>query len=158
MVMFVKKEKCWYDACPKQRGGRQCNKKVLPCGADDLDGPFRCEACNVEMEQCQRRYILGLNILDHSGQTWATAFNDEGEKLLNGMTADELNLIMQSDHAKFNDILQGIIMKPMQLTLRVKVETVNDEQRVKASIQSSEPIDFVRESKRLLEGIQGLLM
>ena len=125
---------------------------------DDLNGPFRCETCAAELEHCQRRYILNMTISDYSGQTWITAFNDEAEKMLNGKTADELNLIMQSDHNKFTEVLNSLTLRPMRFTLRVKVETVNDEPRVKASVARVAPIDFAKESKTLLGEIQALLM
>ena len=73
-----------------------------------------------------------MQISDYSGQLWITVFNDEAEKMLNGKTADELNLIMQSDHNKFAEVMNSLTLRPMRFTLRVKVENHNDENRVKA--------------------------
>lgn len=40
----------------------------------------------------ERRYVLSLSASDHTGSSWLSAFNDEGITLLNGTTADQLNV------------------------------------------------------------------
>ena len=38
-----------------------------------------------------RRYILSCCASDHTGQVWLSLFNDQAEKLLGGVTANDLN-------------------------------------------------------------------
>lgn len=70
----------WYSACPT------CNKKVVQSMGGDK---FRCEKCNLTLDECSYRYIVNFQLIDHSGNSWLTVFND-GEKILGGKTAKEL--------------------------------------------------------------------
>eukprot|EP00939_MAST-03C_sp_MAST-3C-sp1_P003866 g3866.t1 len=155
-LMYAKDDRAWYEACPEQRDGRQCNKKVLAVGGDS-DGPYTCEKCNKQIERCQRRYVLSCQFCDETGVQWTTLFNDEAEKILGGKTADEMNLMMESDHAQFKENFQRINFHQYIMTLMVKVETVNDESRVKATVRDLAPVDFASDAKRLLLEIDQLL-
>ena len=59
-----------YPACPLQYNGRTCQKKLSdPSG----DGNWYCERCAQEA-QPDWRYILSLQVDDHTGHIWLTAF------------------------------------------------------------------------------------
>jgi hypothetical protein len=47
-----------------------------------------CVVCSPE-----RRYVMSLSVSDHTGSSWLSCFNDEGLKLLNGITADKMNVL-----------------------------------------------------------------
>lgn len=57
-----------------------------PCGR--LLVMVVCVVCSPE-----RRYVMSLSVSDHTGSTWLSCFNDEGLKLLNGITADQMNVL-----------------------------------------------------------------
>lgn len=154
-LLYTKSDRAWYEACPEMRDGRQCNKKVISIGGD-MDGPFTCEKCNKQIDKCQRRYILNCQFCDHTGVQWCTIFNDEGEKLLKGKTADEMNLMMESDHQAYKHSFNEINFNQYRLTLRVKSEIVNDENRLKATVHSIAPVDYAADAKRLLLEIDAL--
>lgn len=62
--------------------------------------------------QCNYRYILNMSIIDDSGSTWVTAFNDQAEKLL-GVTARELFEMRTSDNqAGYDKVFADCLFKP----------------------------------------------
>eukprot|EP00003_Mantamonas_plastica_P022780 TRINITY_DN3945_c0_g1_i2.p1 TRINITY_DN3945_c0_g1~~TRINITY_DN3945_c0_g1_i2.p1 ORF type:complete len:551 (-),score=202.83 TRINITY_DN3945_c0_g1_i2:80-1732(-) len=146
-VTFIKKDsRVYYEACPSDN----CNKKVV-----ELSGHYRCEACDQSYESCDRRYILQLNAADATGNFWMNAFNDTGEKLL-GINANELDIKKENDEAAYNGVFQAACFKQYVIKLRAKEEIYNDVSRVKCAIQSLDPIDYVAESKNLLDEIASL--
>jgi len=70
----------FYAACPTPN----CNKKVTEHG-----GTWRCEKCNTSHLEPEYRYIMGVNVADHTGQIWLQAFNDAGQ-IITGRPASEL--------------------------------------------------------------------
>ncbi|CAN0153383.1 unnamed protein product, partial [Ectocarpus sp. 13 AM-2016] len=55
-----------------------------------MEGAWQCEKCNQTHPECQRRYMLNMQISDNTGKAWVTAFNDQAVELLDNRTADEL--------------------------------------------------------------------
>ncbi|KAJ3036022.1 Replication factor A protein 1 [Rhizophlyctis rosea] len=111
-VVYIKTENCWYTACPN------CNKKVT-----DTGNAWRCEKCDQSYEQPAYRYMMSINISDHTGQTWVTAFNDQGEQLL-GKTADEMVRIRDSsgDSKEYERVFQDALFKSFLVKLRIKAD------------------------------------
>jgi replication factor A1 len=70
----------YYPACPTPN----CNKKLTEEG-----NMWRCEKCNQAHERPEYRYIMGVNVGDHTGTEWLQAFNDAG-MMLTGKSAGEL--------------------------------------------------------------------
>ena len=69
-ITMIKQESMYYPACPLQYNGRTCQKKLSdPSG----DGNWYCERCAQEA-QPDWRYILSLQVDDHTGNIWLTAF------------------------------------------------------------------------------------
>jgi len=77
-ISFIKVDNFCYTACPIMIGDRQCSKKVTNNG----DGKWRCERCDQSIEECDYRYILQLQIQDHTGLTWVTVFQESGEEII----------------------------------------------------------------------------
>lgn len=81
IVMMSKSENTFqYPACPTTG----CNKKVM-----EENGSWRCENCNKTVSEPDYRYIMGVNVSDHSGQEWIQAFNDSG-MVITGRPAKDL--------------------------------------------------------------------
>lgn len=72
-LSFVKQENIAYPACTLQYNGKQCNKKVTDNGGGDGPNRWFCERCNANCE-AEFRYMLSIQIEDHSGKEWVTAF------------------------------------------------------------------------------------
>ncbi|XP_074270251.1 replication protein A 70 kDa DNA-binding subunit A-like isoform X2 [Silene latifolia] len=152
-LSFMKMDNFCYPACPLQIGDRQCNKKVLNNG----DGKWRCDRCDQSVDECDYRYILQFQIQDHTGLTWATAFQESGEELL-GMSAKDLFDLKydKGDDEAFQETVRAALFRKYIFKLKVKEETYNDEPRVKSTVVKVEKVNFATESKFLSDMMQKL--
>ncbi|KAF8084610.1 hypothetical protein N665_0710s0018 [Sinapis alba] len=152
-ISFMKVENFCYTACPIMNGERPCSKKVTNNG----DGTWRCERCDRCVNECDYRYILQLQLQDHTGVTWATAFQEAGEEIM-GMPAKDLYYLKyeDQDEEKFEDIIRKAAFTKYIFKLKVKEETYGDENRVKATVVKAEKLDYSQDTKSLLEAIHKL--
>ncbi|CAB1348998.1 unnamed protein product [Coregonus sp. 'balchen'] len=166
------KENCLYQACPSQ----DCNKKVV----DQQNGMFRCEKCDKEFPNFKYRlivsswnmsceyatiarsshhtYTLALlvfkaNIADYGDNQWVTCFQESAEAIL-GQNAAYLGQLKDSNEAAFEEIFQQANFHTFIFRNRVKLETYNDESRIKATVMEVKPVDHKEYSKRLIMNIR----
>ncbi|CAG7894692.1 unnamed protein product [Brassica rapa] len=152
-ISFMKVENFCYTACPIVNGDRPCSKKVTNNG----DGTWRCEKCDKCVDECDYRYILQLQLQDHTGVTWATAFQEAGEEIM-GMPAKDLYYMKNEDRdeEKFEDIVRKAAFTKYIFKLKVKEETFSDESRVKATVVKAEKLDYSSDTRSLLEAMNKL--
>jgi replication factor A1 len=141
-----------YPACTAEVSGRQCNKKVTNNG----DGTWQCDRCERSLPNCEYRYLLLCQIQDHTGLTYATAFQEGGVEII-GCSAEELYNMKEEDPDQFAYTIQRVRWQQFLFKLKVFEETFNDEQRIKCSIVKAEKLDLSRECSYLLKGIDALL-
>ena len=55
---------------------------------------------------------------------------------------------------KLEDYVKSFYFMPMHLKVKVKTETYNDQSRLKAQIVKMVPVDFAKESKRIIEALR----
>ncbi|CAO2841984.1 unnamed protein product [Amaranthus hypochondriacus] len=148
-IAFIKTDNFCYTACPLMIGDRRCNKKVTKSG----NARWVCDRCNQEFEECDYRYLLQAQIQDHSGVVWVTAFQETGEEIL-GCPANELyKLKSEEQDDRFAEIIRSKIFVPFLFKLKIKEETYGEEQRVKTTVVRADKIDYVAESRHLLDTI-----
>uniref|UniRef100_A0A0D9VLR4 Replication protein A subunit n=1 Tax=Leersia perrieri TaxID=77586 RepID=A0A0D9VLR4_9ORYZ len=145
-VIFFKNESFCYTSCPNMIGDRQCSKKVTK----GITGNWTCDRCNKEFEECDYRYLLQLQIQDHSGTTWVTAFQEAGQELL-GCSARELNALKEREDPRFADTMLACLFQDYLLRLKIKEESYGDERRVKNTVVKVDKVDPSGESKFLLD-------
>ncbi|KAJ4950853.1 hypothetical protein NE237_027685 [Protea cynaroides] len=152
-VTFIKVDNFCYTACPIMIGDRQCNKKVVNNG----DGKWRCDRCDQCVDECDYRYILQMQVQDHTGLTWVTAFQESGEDIM-GISAKDLFYLKyeEQDDEKFSEIIRNVLFSRFLFKLKVKEETFSDEQRVKSTVVKAERVNFSSESMFLLALIDKL--
>jgi replication factor A1 len=120
-TMFIRKENISYPACLTDG----CNKKVTEVG----DGTWRCERCDVGHPRPQHRYIMSVNVGDHSGQLWLSCFDDVG-RLIMGMTADALAELRDSgDEAALSRAFEEATCRAFAFRCKAKMDTFQDQQR-----------------------------
>lgn len=146
-VVYTRKENCLYQACPSS----DCNKKVI----DQQNGLYRCEKCDREFPNFKYRLILSANLADFGDNQWVTCFQETAEVLL-GHSAESLGELRETDEAAFNQVFQRTNFSTYIFKNRVKLETYNDESRVKATVMEVQPVDHREYSRRLLSTIQKL--
>ncbi|XP_047235672.1 replication protein A 70 kDa DNA-binding subunit-like isoform X2 [Girardinichthys multiradiatus] len=146
-VVYMRKENCLYRACPSG----DCNKKVI----DQQNGFYRCEKCNREFPNFRYRLLLSANLADFGDNQWVTCFQETAEVLL-GRNAEELGQLRETDEAEFDEVFQKANFTTHIFKNRVKLETYNDESRVKVTVMEVLPVDHREYSRRLLSNIQKL--
>ncbi|KAL3970941.1 actin, alpha cardiac muscle [Sarotherodon galilaeus] len=146
-VLFIRKENCLYQACPSA----DCNKKVI----DQQNGLYRCEKCNREFPNFKYRLLLSANLADFGDNQWVTCFQETAEALL-GHSAETLGHLRDTDEAAFDEIFQKANFTTHIFKNRVKLETYNDESRVKVTVMEVQPVDHREYSRRLLQNIYKL--
>ncbi|KAJ7377288.1 single-stranded DNA binding [Desmophyllum pertusum] len=148
-VVFMKKENCLYKACPSA----DCNKKVIEEG----DG-YRCEKCDKSYTDFKYRLLLQTNLADFTGNQWVTFFQETAENILN-TTAERLGQLKDSgDDTAFDQLFLEASFKQHIFRIRAKMETYNDETRLKCTCVNVAALDFKKECRRLLGEIKKLKM
>jgi replication factor A1 len=136
----------WYTACPTEG----CNKKVIE------EGPnmWRCEKCDRSFSYCDYRYVLSMNVLDHTGGAWLSCFNDIGIEIL-GKKAQELHQMRENDNEPaVKAAFQEATFKTYLFKVRAKSESFNEDKKVRCNIMSIYPIDYVKEAHNVLRAIE----
>eukprot|EP00286_Rhodomonas_abbreviata_P019133 CAMPEP_0181311156 /NCGR_PEP_ID=MMETSP1101-20121128/12979_1 /TAXON_ID=46948 /ORGANISM="Rhodomonas abbreviata, Strain Caron Lab Isolate" /LENGTH=436 /DNA_ID=CAMNT_0023417853 /DNA_START=23 /DNA_END=1333 /DNA_ORIENTATION=- len=130
-VTYFKHDGTWnYAANPDTK------KKVVQQG----DGWYD-EATERTIERCERRYVLSLSASDHTGSHWFSAFDDQGRALLK-ISADELQELKDSGSSQFEGTFQANVFRPYIFKARAKMETWQDESRVKCTLMEAAPLDW----------------
>lgn len=80
-IVYIKQDTFCYPACSSEG----CNKKVT-----QVDNGWRCEKCDLVHERPEYRYIMSVNVNDHTGQLWLTCFDETARVIMGGKSANEL--------------------------------------------------------------------
>lgn len=155
-IGFVKKETDpWYPACPNVPDGKTnpCNKKMI-----QNNSSWVCERCGISRPSPEFRYILSCTVMDHSAMCWVTLFNEQAEKLLSIKANDLHDIKDQGQEDEFNRIMAIPKFQEYNLKLRVKFEAGGNNdgeavQRQKIVVQQLYELDYVSESKQLIDAI-----
>lgn len=148
-VCFIRKENCLYQACPTP----ECNKKVTVDGM----GNYMCEKCNKSSPNFKYRMILSVHVMDYSGSIWLSCFQDTASQILGGRSSQELGELKEQDEAAFDQVFQSAYFKKYIFKVRAKMDTFNDEKRLKFYCMSVSPVNYAQETKRCIEDIRQLM-
>ncbi|XP_030633337.1 replication protein A 70 kDa DNA-binding subunit [Chanos chanos] len=146
-IVYLRKENCLYQACPS----KDCNKKVV----DQHNGMYRCEKCDREFPDFKYRLMLSANVADFGDNQWVTCFQDTAEVVL-GQNSTYLGQLKDSNEAAFDEVFQNANFNTFVFRNRVKLETFNDESRIKVTVVEAKPVDHKEYSKRLIMNIRKL--
>lgn len=160
-IGFAKKDNFAYPACTNirelARGPGPCNKKLV-----DEGGSWRCVACNKDYSEPTYRYIFTCTVMDHTGQFFATLFDQDAQKLL-GIDATALMKIKtdgeySDDDSKFMEYIKSVFYKECIFRIKAKQDSYNDVVRVRYQAVGVDPIDYSKESELLLEELSSYLL
>lgn len=146
-ISAIRAANCIYKACPNEG----CKKKVV----DQDNGMYHCEKCQTEYPNFRYRLLASANMVDWSGNQWATAFNEEAEKMME-CTSQELGELKEHDPNEFQKRISECNYKSYMAKIRVRQETYMDEARLKAVILSINPLDSVTRTSYLLKKLKEL--
>ncbi|KCV67488.1 hypothetical protein H696_06009 [Fonticula alba] len=133
-----------YAACPNTTTCR--GNKVI----SEAPGQFRCPNCNVVHATPAHRFILPLSMADMTGSIWATSF-DNTATLLTGTTADHVEELRTAGDMSFVTYFKNFTFREFNFVLRARLDSLNEEMRVRCHINAVEPVNFRNESLKTLE-------
>ncbi|AEO62348.1 uncharacterized protein THITE_2106430 [Thermothielavioides terrestris NRRL 8126] len=149
-IVHIRQENFAYPACRSEN----CNKKVTDMG----DGTWRCEKCNLSHDRPQYRYIMSINVSDHTGQMWLNCFDDSA-RIIMGKTADELvEMQATGDKEGLDAAFEAANCRKLTFRCRAKMDTYGDQPRVRYQVMSAAPLDYKTEGHKLAELIQQMSM
>lgn len=122
-ILYVKKENVAYPACRSEG----CNKKVI----ESMPGEWRCEKCDKTYDSPEWRYVMSINVGDHTGQLWLSCFNETGVQIM-GMSADELQAIRDeegSESRRAEVLFADATCKTFVFRCKAKMDNFQDQQR-----------------------------
>lgn len=146
-VTFIKKDReISYPSDPETK------KKLTEAGAP---GMWHSEATGREYsdDQIQHRYICNMKVTDFSHSKWMTTFDDAGLVVL-ARPAGEMRALRESDVSLYESILDDCMFRPIVMKIVAKEDEWNGEVRMKYVVQRAERVNFVAESKVLLDEIR----
>eukprot|EP00743_Colponemidia_sp_Colp-15_P012089 GILK01013646.1.p1 GENE.GILK01013646.1~~GILK01013646.1.p1 ORF type:complete len:644 (+),score=126.93 GILK01013646.1:77-2008(+) len=134
----------WYMACPTEG----CNKKVM----EQSDG-WHCESCQKSYPDAEPRYILSISANDATGTAWFNGFNDVGLSILNKSARELKEYKDMNDMNSYEATFADAVFRTYTFNVRAKLDAYMDDKRVRLNIMNATPIDFVQESRTLIEEI-----
>lgn len=147
-VIFVKHDNFIYRACPSEG----CKKRL----SETSPNQFTCEKCNKQYSTFEYRLMLSLNVADHTGNQWLTAFHEQAEQIL-ARSATELGAMKENGQEReLEDIFAAVLFKTFLFRVRAKMDSYNGETRNRCTISSVQPVDPVKESHELIQLIARL--
>lgn len=119
-IQYIKADNFCYPACLSEG----CNKKVV-----ELEpGQWRCERCDKNHPKPEYRYIMSVNISDHTGQLWVSCFDETG-RLIIGKSADELMEIKEVDDKQVAEIFSDANCRIFNWRCKAKLDSFQEQQR-----------------------------
>ncbi|CAK37984.1 replication factor A protein 1 [Aspergillus awamori] len=143
-VIYIKQDNMSfaYPACLSEG----CNKKVT-----ELDpGQWRCERCDKTHPQPDYRYIMHVNVSDHTGQLWLSCFDDVGRSMMD-ISANQLMELFQTDEKAAGDVFQDANCRTWNFRCRAKIDHFGEQQRIRYQVSSAKPINYSHEAGRLAD-------
>jgi len=90
-----------------------------------------------------------MAVADWSDQAWLQGFNDVGEIIFGGMTADQLFEMKERDEAEFTAAMQEASSGTFNFLCRARTDSYNGQSRVRYGISRIEPLNYLDEAKAL---------
>ena len=117
-IIYIRQENVAYPSCLSEG----CQKKVLQTD----EGLWRCEKCEKNHQKPEYRYIMSINVVDHTGSFYLSCFDEVG-RLIMGKSADEVMQLKEDMNDK--DVFQNATYQVFNFKCRAKMETYQDQPR-----------------------------
>jgi replication factor A1 len=120
-ILYVKKDNVAYPACQTE----SCNKKVVEINP----GEWRCEKCDKTWDRPDYRYIMSVNVGDHTGQLWLSCFNECGLQIMGVPANDLMAMREEGETTKEEGLFNDANCKSFIFKCKAKMDTFQDQQR-----------------------------
>ncbi|KAF2007787.1 replication factor-a protein [Amniculicola lignicola CBS 123094] len=145
-VLFVKNSTVAYPACQTP----DCNKKVI----DEEPDKWVCVKCDKSWDRPIYRYVLSVNVADHTGQIWLSCFDDAGRAIM-GMSADDLMALKAADDENstqtFMSAMNDATCKTFNFRVRARMETYQDQPKPRYQVHNLYTLNYAQECNKLTQ-------
>jgi replication factor A1 len=97
---------------------------------EENPGSWWCEKCQTNYPEPNYRYVLSVNVADHTGTLWLSCFDEAGQAIV-GVSANEAMKIKNEDDENstqnFMTLMQEATCKTFNFRVRAKMETYQDQ-------------------------------
>jgi replication factor A1 len=90
------------------------------------------------------------------GEMWVTLFQESAESLL-GKKADEIGNLKEKNMPEFEKVFEKCLFKTVTMRCQAKMETYNDENRLKVICQEVMPLDLKDYNRRMIADIEAMV-
>ncbi|TVU18306.1 hypothetical protein EJB05_34396, partial [Eragrostis curvula] len=155
VISFIDTESFCYAVCPLVVNGMPCNAKVECIG----DRMWHCKRCFQDIETCDYRYKVHIQIQDYTGTSSAIMHQKASNKIF-GRTAKELYFLKDEpqDFPWFENIMHGVLCTQYLFKLKVEAKPLSygSYGRHVSTVLEAEKVDPSAEANRLLGVIDKL--
>ena len=116
-IIYIKHENPAYPSC----SNGDCKRKVI-----ETEEGWRCEHCEINHPKPRYRYVMSINVADHTGQMYLSCFDETGEIIMS-MSADQLIALKENGEDK--DVYDDATGQEMVFRCRAKMDNYQDQQR-----------------------------
>lgn len=122
-IIYIKQDSVSYPACRTENP--PCNKKVVEGEPDK----WRCEKCDKEWDFPRHRYIMTVNVSDHTGQMWLNCFDEVGQQLMGMPANDFMAMREEGDDRRVTEAFADANCKTFVFRCKAKMDNFGDTQR-----------------------------
>lgn len=135
-----------YKCCPMDG----CGKKLV----DMQNGEMKCDKCAQTYSNYRYRYKVDVEIADHMDTSWVTLWDEKAENIFK-IKPEELERLMKMENKdEYERIITSCNFQMYNFTLRSRIETYNQEERVKVHVINMAPLDSIAYCKELQSQIR----
>jgi replication factor A1 len=122
-IIFVKTNTTFaYPACSTP----DCKKKVI----EENPGEWWCEKCQLKFPEPIYRYVLSVNVADHTGTLWLSCFDESAQQIV-GRSANDIMKMKNDDEENstqnFSTAMLDATCKTFNFRVRAKMEMYMDQ-------------------------------
>jgi len=132
----------WYKGEPKE----DSRYKVVERG----DGKYVCERTNQEYDSYMPKWCLRFCLSDPTEGHFVSSFNEVTREMLGAQAVEIEHLLNTRGEEAFSEFFRSQLWQELNFKVAAKMDTFQDAQRVKYSVQQIRPVDYAVESENLL--------
>merc|ERR1712139_299173 len=146
-------------ACQELRAGPNNN---LPCNKRVDERGF-CATCD-RSGKTTVKVTIRCRFADYEDQTWLTSFHEASTKIL-GMSGDQVKALDQAANERGESgreeleaaLRKHYFEKPMNLTIRAKLDSYNGEARSNVTVIDANPVSYSERGRQMLKEIHEIV-
>eukprot|EP01126_Amoeba_proteus_P035924 TRINITY_DN3636_c0_g2_i7.p1 TRINITY_DN3636_c0_g2~~TRINITY_DN3636_c0_g2_i7.p1 ORF type:complete len:380 (-),score=93.73 TRINITY_DN3636_c0_g2_i7:570-1709(-) len=115
--------------------------------------PWYCQKLNKYFDTYTPRFVLSVIFSDSTGSQWVNVFDEQAKLLLDADAKTVEELKKSGNQVAIRRLFEKPLYQRMWLKIKAHDDHYQDEAKIRCTVCSVEPIDHVKESRRILSSI-----